>query len=167
MYCYQCFKKTANGAKKKKLGRTLLCHFNVRVCLTSPVVHGSSNNSDNFSFFTRPVLSLSLVTHTHTVTLSNKSLQRTLHNRLGSAFMKHKIVCCRKGMSVVHLLDTSRFLLEINVTVGAVRSSKTKKNKNTVRLREFEAYRTFVRLLPCVDQVMFLKVGELSETLFA
>lgn len=24
-----------------------------------------------------------------------------------------------------------------------------------------------MRLLPCVDQVMFLKVGELSETLFA
>lgn len=119
--------------------RTLLCHLMllIRVCLASPVVHGSSNNSDNFSFFTRPVLSLSLVTHTHTVTLSNKSIQRTLHNKVGSAFMKHKIVCCRKGMSVVHLLDMSRFLLKISVTVGAARSSKTKKKGNTVRLREF------------------------------
>lgn len=99
----------------------------IRVWLASPVLRGSSNNSDNFSFFTRPVLSLSLVTHTHTVTLSNKSVQRTLRNKVGGAFMKHKTVCCRKGMSVVYLIDMSRFLLEISVTVGAVRRSKTKK----------------------------------------
>lgn len=86
-----------------------------RVCLASPVVLGSSNNSDNFSFFTRPVLSLSFVTHTHTVTLSNKSVI-TQH---GSAFIS---VGFQKGMSVVYSLDMSRFLLEINVTVGAEKS---------------------------------------------